>query len=79
MDEVVDSLRRDLTVPEAHAATAKPLGTEPVADRSKWPKHYNTDGTYCREFQQNVTIGGVVQASYGRACLQNDGSWKIVK
>ncbi len=32
---------------------------------------------YCREFNQNVTIGGQVQPSYGTACLQPDGSWAI--
>ncbi len=33
---------------------------------------------YCREYQRRVTIGGKVQDSYGTACLQPDGSWKIV-
>lgn len=32
---------------------------------------------YCREYQRRVTIGGKVQDSYGTACLQPDGSWKI--
>ena len=33
---------------------------------------------YCREYQRRVTIGGKVQDSYGTACLQPDGSWKVV-
>lgn len=33
---------------------------------------------YCREYQRRVTIGGKVQDSYGTACMQPDGSWKIV-
>jgi hypothetical protein len=76
---LIDSLRGDLTVPEAHATKAKPLGSEPVADRSSRPKHYGAVGTYCREFQHKVMIGGAVQASFGKACIQADGSWKIVK
>lgn len=32
---------------------------------------------YCREYNQNVTVGGRTQSSYGTACLQPDGSWKI--
>lgn len=36
------------------------------------------DGRYCREYQRPVTVGGVAQAGYGRACLQPDGSWEIV-
>ena len=36
------------------------------------------DGTYCREFQQTVTVGGHTEEAYGTACRQADGSWKIV-
>jgi surface antigen len=36
------------------------------------------NGSYCREFSQQVTVGGRVQESYGTACLQPDGSWRIV-
>ena len=35
-------------------------------------------GTYCREYHQNVTIGGRTQSAYGTACRQPDGSWQIV-
>ncbi len=38
-----------------------------------------TYGSYCREYSQQVRIGGQVQESYGTACLQPDGSWKIVQ
>ncbi len=34
-------------------------------------------GNQCREFQQEVTIGGQTEQAYGTACLQPDGSWKI--
>ena len=34
-------------------------------------------GIYCREFQQTVTIGGVVQEAFGQACRQPDGTWEI--
>ena len=34
-------------------------------------------GGYCREYDQQVTVGGRTQASYGTACQQPDGSWKI--
>jgi surface antigen len=40
---------------------------------------YQQDGTYCREFQQTITVGGQTQDAYGRACRQPDGSWKIVQ
>lgn len=37
-----------------------------------------TNGTYCREFQQTVTIDGRTEAAYGRACQRPDGTWQIV-
>lgn len=35
-------------------------------------------GRYCREFQQQIVVGGQVQDGYGTACRQPDGSWEIV-
>jgi hypothetical protein len=35
------------------------------------------DGRQCREFQQEVTIGGRSTEAYGTACLQPDGSWQV--
>jgi surface antigen len=37
------------------------------------------DGTYCREYQQTIDVGGQQQSAYGKACRQPDGSWKIVQ
>jgi hypothetical protein len=37
-----------------------------------------SDGRQCREFQQQVTIGGQDEDAYGTACLQPDGSWQVV-
>ena len=36
------------------------------------------DGRYCREFQQDVTIGGRNERAFGTACQQPDGSWEVV-
>ena len=36
------------------------------------------DGRQCREFQQDVTIGGDKTEAYGTACMQPDGSWQVV-
>ncbi len=38
---------------------------------------YNDD-KYCREYQSVTTVGGVRRSSYGTACLQPDGSWKMM-
>ncbi|MCK5384028.1 MAG: glycine zipper 2TM domain-containing protein [Alphaproteobacteria bacterium] len=39
---------------------------------------YTPRGSYCREFQQTVYIGGSEESAYGTACQQPDGSWQIV-
>ena len=39
---------------------------------------YSSGGSYCREFQQIITVGGEQKRGFGTACRQTDGSWKIV-
>ncbi len=39
----------------------------------------SADGRLCREFQQQVVIGGKTEDAFGTACQEPDGSWKIVK
>lgn len=48
-----------------HSGTVTPIRT------------YRSGDTYCREYQQAVTIGGQHEKVYGTACRQPDGSWKI--
>ncbi len=36
-------------------------------------------GTYCREYQQTVRIGGHREDAYGTACRQPDGAWQVVR
>ena len=38
-----------------------------------------SNGQYCREFQQTVTVNGRTEQGYGVACRQPDGSWKVVE
>jgi len=35
--------------------------------------------TYCRPFSQETRIAGHRQETYGTACLQPDGSWRIAQ
>jgi len=67
--------------------------TAPVGQQIQWNNpetgHYGTytptrdgvaaDGSYCREYQTTVNVGGQSQQAYGTACRQPDGSWKVVK
>jgi len=36
------------------------------------------DGSACREYQQTITVGGKTERAYGVACMQPDGTWRIV-
>ncbi len=34
---------------------------------------------YCREYQQQIVVGGETKKAFGKACRQPDGQWKIVQ
>jgi surface antigen len=34
-------------------------------------------GGYCREYEQDIVVGGKNEKTYGTACRQADGSWQI--
>ena len=77
----------------ANRATQTSLETAPPGQTLPWsnpqsgasgsvtPQRYYqaSNGQYCREFQQTITVGGQTQEGYGTACRQSDGSWKIVQ
>lgn len=37
-----------------------------------------SSGSYCREYNQTIYVGGKQESGYGTACQQPDGSWKVV-
>jgi hypothetical protein len=51
----------------------RPLNAAPASAPYRTP-----DGRYCREYQAQVMVNGAPQASYGTACQQPDGSWRVV-
>lgn len=40
-------------------------------------KTYNFGDQPCREFTQEISIGGKIQTGYGKACRMADGSWQL--
>lgn len=40
-------------------------------------KTFERGNTYCREYVQEVVIGGEKQKAYGTACRKPDGQWEI--
>jgi hypothetical protein len=55
-----------------------PVVVAPVPANPASPVYQTGDGRYCREYQASIAVGGAVQPSYGTACLQPDGVWRIV-
>lgn len=51
---------------------------QPAQYDDRYDDNYNGDEEYCREYTQTFSIGGERETGYGTACLQPDGSWKIV-
>ena len=89
--EIGSSLDRADQLAMQHT-THQSLETAPTGTTSSWRNpdsgnmgtitptqtYQRTDGTYCREFTQTVTVGGRSEEAYGTACRQPDGSWQIV-
>lgn len=40
--------------------------------------YQQSNGEYCREYQQTIDVGGQQEQAFGTACRQPDGTWKIV-
>ncbi len=51
---------------------------EPVRKRAASYAQMPAEEEYCREYQANTSVGGKKAKSYGTACRQPDGSWKIM-
>ncbi len=42
------------------------------------PSYYDASGRLCREYQSTGWVSGTRSAIYGTACLQPDGTWRVV-
>jgi len=84
MDET-DRLQAERAQSQAYGA---PIGQQ-IAWNNPSSGHYGTvtavaDGydqrnnSYCRQFEQRVTIDGRAEVATGNACRQRDGTWKII-
>ena len=51
----------------------------PLLAKPASSSYLSRSGQTCREYQSDVTIGNRIQSSYGTACLQSDGAWRIVE
>ncbi len=55
-----------------------PAAPPPLAAMPASPPYRAANGQYCREYQATVMVNGAPQPSYGTACLQPDGAWRVV-
>lgn len=60
--------------PVVYAAPPGP----PVAANPASAPYTAANGQTCREYQTTVTVNGQPQDTHGTACLQPDGTWRIV-
>lgn len=52
----------------------------PVMHANQTSETYiDENGQTCREYQSTGRVAGHAQQTYGTACLQQDGSWRIVQ
>jgi len=85
---LVDNKDKQIAAQSAHQALENTPSGQTVTWRNPDNGHTGTvtpvrtyqtnSGQYCREYTQTVTIDNRPQQSYGTACRQADGSWKIV-
>ena len=66
------------TVPAGQAATWRNPDTGHSGSVIPTRTFQAANGGFCREFQQEITVGGQRQQSFGTACRQPDGHWRIV-
>lgn len=85
LDNLNDQQQREHEL-ALYNATTTPLGEtiywrDGNASGTVTPTQEGTSNTgrYCREFRNQVTIGGDRETVYGTACQNPDGSWEIVQ
>ncbi len=60
--------------PVVYASAPAPVAYAPAPASAPAPAAQN-----CREFQSTIQVNGQPQPSYGTACQQPDGTWRIVQ
>ena len=77
-DETVDESMEDNATGESSTWDNPDSGNAgsitPTSD-----SYETVENTQCREFESTIVVEGEVETANGRACRQDDGSWKIVQ
>ena len=67
------------TAKSGHTSTWRNPDSGNKGSVTPYQAYKNSNGQYCREYTQTITVGGKTHQGYGTACRQQDGSWKIIK
>lgn len=65
-------------VPDDHAVSWRNPVTDATYTVTPRQSYTNRNGDYCRAFQTEATIDGVVQEANAAACRQDDGAWLVM-
>ena len=86
---IIDSLNEEQQ--RQHEASTRYALRAPVGESVRWSdggaggavvttrEGVSSQGRYCREYRQEVTVGGKSEEAYGTACRNADGSWEIIQ
>jgi surface antigen len=66
------------TTPSGHSSGWQNPDTGNSGSFTPTRTYQQADGTYCREFTQEIVVAGKREQAFGTACRQADGTWKIV-
>ena len=61
-------------LPPSVGYTSEPIVAEPAS-----PIASDQYGRYCREYRSEAVVGTVRQPIHGTACLEPDGTWRVVR
>lgn len=64
--------------PDGNAITWNTDGSRARHQVTPVKTYQDTRGRYCREYQTTSVVGGRRRRSYGTACRQPDGSWRLI-
>ncbi len=65
------------TMPKGQTSTWRNPDSGNSGSMTPTRTYQKADGTYCREFQQTIVVGGQEESAYGTACRQPDGQWEL--
>ncbi|MBN9543277.1 MAG: glycine zipper 2TM domain-containing protein [Alphaproteobacteria bacterium] len=75
-----------------YKTTQSTLESAPIGETHEWAnpdsnthgyvtptRTYKKNDRYCREYTQQIVVGGRTQEAVGRACRNADGTWQVIE